>query len=369
MKSTANRGGRPKAPLTLSDDERQKLETWAHRPKGTQRLATRARIILACAEGLDNKAVAARLHINTVTVGKWRKRFLEGRLEGLADEPRPGAPRTITDDVVERVITKTLEEKPKAATHWSTRGMAEAVGLSQTAISRVWRAFGLKPHLSESFKLSTDPYFVEKVRDVVGLYMSPPENAIVLSVDEKSQVQALDRTQPLLPMAPGQAERGTHDYVRNGTTSLFAALNVATGQVIGKCYRRHRQKEFLKFLNEIDSQVPRGPGVEIHIILDNYGTHKTAAVKRRFERHPGHRLHFTPTSGSWLNQVERFFAEITEKRIRRGVFRSVAALEKAIMDYLAAHNEKPRPFVWTANADLILDRVKRVCERISNSGH
>jgi transposase len=369
MKTTANRGGRPKAPLTLSDDERQKLETWAHRPKSTQRLATRARIILACAAGLDNKAVAARLHINTVTVGKWRKRFLEDRLEGLADEPRPGAPRTITDDVVERVITKTLEEKPKAATHWSTRGMAEAVGLSQTAISRVWRAFGLKPHLSESFKLSTDPYFVEKVRDVVGLYMSPPENAIVLSVDEKSQVQALDRTQPLLPMTPGQAERGTHDYVRNGTTSLFAALNVATGQVIGKCYRRHRQQEFLKFLNEIDSQVPREPGVEIHIILDNYGTHKTAAVKRWFERHPEYRLHFTPTSGSWLNQVERFFAEITEKRIRRGVFRSVAALEKAIMDYLAAHNEKPRPFVWTANADLILNRVKRVCERISNSGH
>ena len=364
-----NKGGRPKPVLTLTDDERQKLETWAHRPKSTQRLATRARIVLACSDGLDNKEVAARLGINTATVGKWRGRFLESRLDGLADEPRPGAPRTITDEIVERVVTKTLEEKPKAATHWSTRRMAEAVGLFQTAISRVWRAFGLKPHLSETFKLSTDPFFVEKVRDVVGLYMSPPENAIVLSVDEKSQVQALDRTQPLLPMTPGQAERGTHDHVRNGTTSLFAALNVATGRVIGKCYRRHRQQEFLKFLNETDAQIEREPGVEIHLILDNYGTHKTAAVKRWFERHPEYRLHFTPTSGSWLNQVERFFAAITERRIRRGVFRSVAALEKAIMEYLAAHNENPRPFVWTANADLILDRVKRVCERISNSGH
>jgi transposase len=364
-----SQGGRPKAPLALCDDERQKLEIWASRPKSTQRLATRAKIILACAEGLDNKTAAARLRVNVVTVGKWRKRFLADRLEGLADEPRPGAPRTVTDTVVEQVITKTLEERPKASTHWSTRGMAEAVGLSQTAVSRIWRAFGLKPHLSETFKLSTDPFFVEKVRDVVGLYMSPPANAIILSIDEKSQVQALDRTQPLLPMAPGQAERGTHDYVRNGTTSLFAALNVATGHVIGKCYRRHRQHEFLKFLNEVDAQLAKGPGVGIHIVLDNYGTHKTPSVKRWFERHPEYHLHFTPTSGSWLNQVERFFGEITERRIRRGVFRSVAALEKAIMEYLANHNENPRPFVWTADAELILNRVKRVCERTSNSGH
>jgi transposase len=369
MMTTKSKGGRPKPPVTLSDDERQKLDTWASRPTSAQRLALRSRIVLACAEGLDNKDVAARLRINVVTVGKWRKRFLEDRLDGLADEPRPGAPRTITDVMVEEVVTKTLEEKPKAATHWSTRGMATTVGLSQSAIVRIWNAFGLKPHRGKTFKLSTDPYFVEKVRDVVGLYMSPPENAIVLSVDEKSQVQALDRTQPLLPMTPGQAERGTHDYVRNGTTSLFAALNVATGAVIGKCYRRHRQQEFLKFLNEIDAQVEREPGVEIHIILDNYGTHKTAAVKRWFERHPEYHLHFTPTSGSWLNQVERFFAEITEKRIRRGAFRNVAALEKAILEYLADHNENPRPFVWTANADLILNRVKKVCERISNSGH
>jgi transposase len=364
-----NPGGRPKASLCLSDDERQKLETWAGRPKSTQRLATRARIILACAEGLDNNQVAARLRINRVTVGKWRSRFVEDRLDGLADEPRPGAPRTITDAMVERVVTKTLEEKPKAATHWSTRGMARAVGLSQSAIVRVWNAFGLKPHKAETFKLSTDPYFVEKVRDVVGLYLNPPEKAIVLSIDEKSQVQALDRTQPLLPLSPGQAERGTHDYVRNGTTSLFAALNVATGEVIGKCYRRHRQQEFLKFLEEIDARIAKEPGVTIHIILDNYGTHKTPKVKRWFQRHPEYRLHFTPTSGSWLNQVERFFAEITEKRIRRGVFRSVAALEAAIMEYLANHNEDPRPFVWTAAADLILERVKKVCERISNSGH
>jgi transposase len=363
-----SKGGRPKAPLILTDDERQKLQTWASRPKSTQRLAARAKIVLACAEGLDNKDVAVRLQVNSVTVGKWRKRFLVDRLDGLADEPRPGAPRSITDARVEEVVTKTLEEKPKSATHWSTRGMAKTVGLSQTAIVRIWQAFGLKPHQSESFKLSTDPYFVEKVRDVVGLYMSPPDNAIVLSVDEKSQVQALDRTQPLLPMTPGQAERGTHDYVRNGTTSLFAALNVATGKVIGKCYKRHRQQEFLKFLKEIDTQVTREAGVQIHIIMDNYGTHKTPSVKRWFERHPEYHLHFTPTSGSWLNQVERFFAEITEKQIRRGVFRSVAALEKAIMEYLAAHNENPKPFVWTAGADLILNRVKKVCERISNSG-
>ncbi len=300
--------GRPKPILALNDDEHQKLKTWASRPKSTQRIALRAAIILACSEGLNNKDVAARLRINTVTVGKWRQRFLENRLDGLVDEPRPGAPRSISDEKVEEVITKTLEEKPKAATHWSTRGMAQAAGLSQSAIVRIWNAFGLKPHKSETFKISTDPYFVEKVRDIVGLYMNPPENAIVLSIDEKSQVQALDRTQPLLPMSPGQAERGTHDYVRNGTTSLFAALNVATGQVIGKCYRRHRQHEFLKFIKEVDASIVREPGVEIHIVLDNYGTHKTPMVKRWFEKHPEYHLHFTPTSSSWLNQVERFFA-------------------------------------------------------------
>ena len=360
---------RPMAELILSDDERQTLKTWASRPKSTQRLATRAKIVLACAEGADNKAVAARLGVCPATVGTWRARFVERRLEGLTDEPRPGAPRKISDADVERVVTKALETKPKAATHWSTRGMAKAEGLSQSSVGRIWRAFGLKPHRAESFKLSTDPHFVEKVRDVVGLYMSPPERAIVLCVDEKSQVQALDRTQPLLPMTPGKGERPTHDYVRNGTTSLFAALNVATGEVIGRCHRRHRHQEFLKFLNELDSKLVREPGVEIHLVLDNYGTHKTAAVKRWFLRHPEYHLHFTPTSSSWLNQVERFFGEITEKRIRRGAFRSVAALEAAIREYLEHHNASPKPFKWTADADLILDRVKKVIERTSDSGH
>jgi transposase len=360
---------RPKPELVLTDDERQTLQSWASRPKSTQRTATRARIVLACAEGHDNESAAARLGICAATVGTWRRRFVERRLEGLADEPRPGAPRTVTDADVERVVTRTLESKPKAATHWGTRGLAEELGRSQSTVSRVWRAFGLKPHKAETSRLSTDPFFIEKVRDVVGLYMSPPDNAIVLCVDEKSQVQALDRTQPLLPTTPGQAERHTHDYVRNGTTSLFAALSVATGEVIGKCHRRHRHQEFLKLLEEIDAKVPKEPGVEIHLVLDNYATHKTPAVKRWFLRHPEYRLHFTPTSGSWLNLVERFFAEITEKRIRRGVFRSVAALEAAIREYLEHHNASPKPFVWTADADLILNRIKRVCERTSDSGH
>ena len=360
---------RPKPALILSDDERQKLTTWANRPKSTQRLALRARIVLACADEPTNTAVAARLKVCTATVGTWRNRFVARRLDGLVDEPRPGAPRTVTDAEVERVVTKTLETKPANATHWSTRGMAEAAGMSQSAISRIWRAFGVKPHRSETFKLSTDPYFVEKVRDVVGLYLSPPERAIVLSVDEKSQVQALDRTRPVLPMTPAQVERGTHDYVRNGTTSLFAALNVATGQVIGKCHRRHRHQEFLKFLDHVDASVVREPGVSIHVVLDSYATHKTPAVKRWLRRHPEYHLHFIPTSSSWLSQIERFFAEITEKRIRRGVFKSVQALEQAIMAYLAEHNTDPRPFAGVADADAILDRIKRVCERTSDSGH
>ena len=270
---------------------------------------------------------------------------------------------------VEEVITRTLETKPDNATHWSTRTMARTLGLSQSAIGRIWRAFGLQPHRSEAFKLSTDPFFIDKVRDIVGLYLNPPERAIVLSVDEKSQVQALDRTQPLLPLNPGQAERHTHDYVRHGTTSLFAALNVATGEVLGNCYRKHRQQEFVKFLNCIADTYPEKPGEEIHLVLDNYGTHKTPKVKRWLQRHPRFVVHFTPTSASWLNQVERFFAEITEKRIRRGAFQNVKALERAIQDYLDAHNKSPKPFVWTATAELILSRVKDNCERINNSGH
>ena len=356
-------------PLTLTDDEREKLEAWVRRPKTSQRLALRSRIVLAAAAGEANTAVARRLRVTMPTVGKWRARFLADRLEGLVDEPRPGAPRTITDADVEAVVTKTLESKPDNATHWSSRGMAAACGLSQTAVARIWRAFGLKPHLSETFKLSTDPFFVEKVRDVVGLYLNPPDRAIVLSVDEKSQVQALNRTQPLIPMTPGQAERGTHDYERHGTTSLFAALNVATGEVIGQCYRRHRQQEFVRFLDAIDVAVPEEEGVAVHLILDNYGTHKAPRVRRWLARHPRFVVHFTPTSGSWLNQVERFFAEITDRRIRRGSFRSVKALEQAIADYLATHNTDPKPFVWTASADLILRKVEDVCKRINNSGH
>lgn len=361
--------GRPLKPIVLTDDERAKLVTWSRRPTTAQRLALRAKIVLAAADGQANSAIASDLRVTLPTVGKWRQRFLECRLDGLTDEPRPGAPRTITDAQVEDIVTQTLETKPKAATHWSTRGMAKATGLSQTAISRIWRAFGLKPHLHETFKFSTDPYFVEKVRDVVGLYLNPPERAIVLSVDEKSQVQALDRSQPVLPMTTGQAERGTHDYVRNGTTSLFSALNVATGNVIGKCYRRHRQQEFLKFLAEIDAALPVDEGVTIHLVMDNYATHKTPAVKRWLTRHPRFVVHFTPTSASWINQVERFFAEITEKRIRRGVFKSVKALEHAIEEYLADHNADPKPFRWTATADMILRKVEEVCKRTCNSGH
>lgn len=360
---------RPKPDLILTADERDKLTTWANRPKSSQRLALRARIVLACADEPSNKAVAARPGVCGATVGTWRTRFVARRLDGLVDDPRPGAPRTVTGADVERVVTRTLETKPANATHWSARGMARATGLSQSAITRIWRASGLEPHRADAFKLSTAPFLVEKVRDVVGLYLSPPDRAIVLPVDEKSQVLALDRTQPTLPMTPTQAERGTHDYVRHGTTSLLAALNVATGQVIGECHRRHRHREFVRFLDHLDATLPKEPGVSVHPVLDNYATHKTPAVKRWLPRHPEYHLHFIPTSSSWLNQVERFFAAITEKRIRRGVFRSVPALEQAITAYLAEHNTDPKPFAWVADADSILDRIKKVCERTSDSGH
>ena len=361
--------GRPKAELVLSNEERQTLERWARRPKSSQQLALRARIVLACDSSRTNQQVAGELRVTMQTVGKWRSRFVARRLDGLLDEPRPGAPRTVSDEQVEKVITKTLETKPEHATHWSTRGMAKATGLSQTAISRIWRAFNLQPHRTETFKLSTDPLFIDKVRDIVGLYLNPPDRAIVLCVDEKSQVQALDRSQPLLPMGPGQAERRTHDYVRHGTTSLFAALDVATGKVIGRCHQQHRHQEFIKFLELIDERIPETQGTSIHLVMDNYATHKTPKVKRWFARRPRYHVHFIPTSSSWLNQVERFFAEITEKRIRRGAFRSVQALRTAIENYLDHHNRNPRPFAWTADADLILARVKKVCKRICNSGH
>jgi transposase len=356
-------------PLVLSDEERETLERWVRRPKTSQRLALRSRIVLTCSEGLSNTAVADKLGLEFGTVSKWRARFMKLRLDGLSDAPRPGAPRTIGDAEVELVVTKTLESKPVNATHWTTRSMAAATGMSQSAVLRIWQAFGLQPHRSETFKLSEDPQFIDKVRDVVGLYMSPPANAIVLSIDEKSQVQALDRTQPLLPMEPGQAERRTHDYFRHGTTSLFAALNVATGEIIGECHRRHRHQEFLKFLKRLDEGLNREPNTQIHLILDNYGTHTAPAVRRWFVRHPEYHLHFTPTSASWLNMIERFFAEITDKRIRRGVFRSVPALERAIYEYLEHRNKEPKPFVWTADADAILEKVGNVCRRINESAH
>jgi transposase len=361
------RTGRPKKPLVVSSEERAKLQQWARRPKTAQRLAGRARMVLGCAEGLSNQTVARQCRVSTHTVGKWRERFRRARLEGLADELRPGAPREISDPQVEAVITRTLESTPPQATHWSTRSMARATKLSHMAVARIWRAFGLQPHRTETFKLSSDPFFVEKVRDIVGLYLNPPEHAVVLCVDEKSQVQALDRTRPLLPLRPGVPARQTHDYIRHGTTSLFAALEVATGKVIGTCQRRHRSREFLKFLEGVDRQLPRGP--DVHIVMDNYGTHKTPKVKRWFARHPRYRLHFTPTSASWLNQVERFFAEITRRRIRRGTFTHVRELEQAIHDYLAHHNRNPKPFVWTATANTILGKVKRFCERTYVTEH
>jgi transposase len=363
------RTGRPLKPLQLTEEERAKLETLARRPKTDQRTAQRARIILGCAQGLGRQAVAASAGVTVQTVGTWRERFRLGRLNALGDLPRPGQPRQITDTKVEAVVTRTLETRPKEATHWSTRTMAEASGLTQSAIVRIWRAFGLKPHLQENFKLSTDPFFVEKVRDIVGLYLNPPERtrAVVLCVDEKSQVQALDRSQPVLPMRPGQAERHTHDYYRHGTTSLFAALDVATGKVLGRCHAQHRQQEFVRFLDHIEANVPRG--LDIHLVLDNYATHKTPKVAAWLKKRPRYHLHFTPTSSSWLNQVERWFAKITQARIRRGVFKSVDELIDAIDAYIAEHNRDPKPFLWTASADLILGRVERLCKRINNSPH
>ena len=361
------RTGRPKKPLQVSVEEREKLEMLARRPKSAQAIAMRARIVLGCDAGLSNQAVAQKLQITGATVGKWRERFLVRRLEGLLDEPRPGAPRSITDAKVEEVVTQTLETMPANSTHWSTRLMAERSGLSQTAIARIWRAFGLQPHRSENFKLSKDPQFVEKVRDIVGLYMNPPDHAIVLCVDEKSQVQALNRTQPIFPLGPGVPARQSHDYERHGVTSLFAALNVKTGETISACHRRHRHQEFLKFLAKIEATLPGS--AEVHIIMDNYGTHKIAKVRNWFARHPRNRVHFTPTSASWLNLVERLFAEVTERCVRRGSHTAVRVLERAMLQYLDQRNGNPKPFVWTADADLILGKVQRLCERISNSEH
>ena len=359
--------GRALPPLAISPEEQEALNRWIRRPKTAQALALRARIVFACETGEPDTAVARQLGLDRATVGKWRRRFLKRRLDGLLDEPRPGAPRTITDADVERVITLTLEEQPEDATHWSTRSMARRTGMSQSAISRIWRAFALQPHRSETFKLSKDPLFIEKVRDIVGLYLHPPERAMVLCVDEKSQIQALDRTAPLLPMRPGQVERRTHDYVRHGTTSLFAALDAKTGEVLASCKARHRSIEFRKFLDQIEASVPAD--LDVHLILDNSSTHKTPLIQRWLAKRPRFQLHFTPTSASWLNQVERWFAALTEKQLRRGVHRSTRELEEAIYAYVETTNNNPKPFIWTKTADDILDSIARFCRRTSNSGH
>lgn len=344
--------GRPLRPVELSAEDREHLERLARRRNAPAREVLRARIVLLAAEGMANKAIAARLSITPQTVSQWRGRFMERGLLGLSEMPRSGAPRTVSDRAVEKIIKLTLEQAPDDATHWSTRRMARQVGISHDTVARVWRAFGLQPHRTESFNLSSDPHFVAKVRDVVGLYMAPPENALVLCVDEKSQIQALERSQPVLPMAPGRPERRTHDYFRHGTTSLFAALDVATGRVIGSLKPRHRSREFLSFLRQIQRQVP--PGLDVHLIVDNYATHKTAAVAQWLRARPHWHLHFTPTHSSWINQIERFFAAITTRRIRRGSFRSLPQLRRAILDL---HNQNPKPFRWTASADSILSKV------------
>ena len=360
------RRGRRLAELVLSEDERERLTSWAARRKTSQALALRSRIVLRCAEGFTSDSVAEYLRVDPKTVWKWRKRFVERRLEGVLDEPRPGAPRKIGDADIERLVTMTLEKTPRDATHWSTRGLAKVSGVSQSTVSRVWRAFGLQPHRTDTFKLSKDPQLVEKVRDIVGLYMNPPDRALVLCVDEKSQIQALDRSAPLLPMRPGQVERRTHDYIRHGTTTLFAALNCTTGEVIGDIHRRHRSVEFRKFLDQIDQAVPKD--LEIHLVVDNYGTHKTALIRNWLAKRPRYQLHFTPTSSSWLNLVERWFALLSQKQLKRGVFRSTKQLEDTIRRFLAIYNEDPRPFVWTKSADDILKSIGRFAERTSDSG-
>ena len=352
---------RAMAELVLSEAEQAKLKQLSSRRKTAQALALRARIVLECAQGLENQEVAAGLGVAKNTVGKWRRRFVEQRMDGLHDEPRSGAPRSIEDAGIEAVIVRTLESLPENATHWSSRGMAKVSGISVSSVQRIWQAFGLQPHRIETFKLSTDPDFVAKVRDVVGLYVAPPEHAVVLCVDEKSQIQALDRSQPMLPMRPGQVARRSHDYKRHGTTSLFAALDIATGHVIGKCYGRHRATEFRKFLDEIEANVPKG--LEVHLIWDNYATHKTSLIRNWLVKRPRWHVHLTPTSASWINQVERFFALITERKIRRGIYRSVAALRADIASYIERHNRDPKPFKWTKSADDILQSIQRFCLR------
>ncbi len=361
------RTGRPKPPVELTEEEREQLSRWARRRKSSQALALRSKIILACGQGLDSKTVAQQVGCSQNTVGKWRSRFIEHRLDGLVDEPRPGRPATVTAEQVEEVVVTTLEQTPKNATHWSRAKMAQRTGLSASTIGRIWKAFDLKPHRSDGFKLSNDPMFVEKVYDIVGLYLNPPESAVVLSVDEKSQVQALSRSQPAFPMMPGMAEKRTHDYYRHGTTSLFAALNVADGTVIASTHRRHRAVEFKKFLTKIDKQVP--DHLDVHVICDNYGTHKHPDVTAWLGRHPRFHFHFTPTYSSWINQVERLFAEVTRELLQRSDHRSVQALEKDLREWVKAWNQDPKPFIWTKTAEEILESLGRLMQRTKGAGH
>jgi transposase len=355
------------AELVLTDEERETLQRWARRAKSSQALAQRSRIVLGCAAGKSNKDVAAEVGVWPQTVGKWRQRFVENRLDGLSDEPRPGGPRTISDEQIEEVLVATLERQPTDATHWSRASMAKESGLSKSTVGRVWKAFGLKPHLVDTFKISNDPQFIEKVRDVVGLYLDPPEKALVLCVDEKSQIQALDRSAQVLPMMPGMPERRTHDYLRHGITTLFAALDVATGEVYGSIHRRHRATEFKKFLITLDQQIPAD--LDVHLICDNYATHKAPAVATWLGAHPRFHMHFTPTYSSWLNQVERWFGLLTDKKLRRGAHRSIQALEKDIRDWIANWNDNPKPFAWTKSADAILEHLNSYLQRIPGAGH
>ena len=359
--------GRPVAEVVLTDEERDTLIRWSRRAKSSQALAQRCRIVLGCAAGKSNQDVAAELGIWPQTVGKWRRRFVDKRLEGLVDEHRPGAPRTVSDEQIEQVVVATLERTPADATHWSRASMATESGLSRSTVGRIWKTFGLKPHQVDTFKLSNDPQFIDKVRDVVGLYLNPPDKALVLCVDEKSQIQALDRSAPVLPMMPGMPERRTHDYVRHGITTLFAALDISSGQVIGSIHRRHRSVEFKKFLAKLDKEIPAD--LDVHLICDNYTTHKSPTIQTWLATHPRFHMHFTPTYSSWLNQVERWFGLLTDKRLRRSAHKSLRALENDIRDWLAAWNKDPQPFIWTKSADEIFERLASYLQRIPDAGH
>jgi putative transposase len=359
--------GRPKSELVLSEDERVPLSSLAGSRSLPHAIVARAKVVLWSVEGVSNSEIATRLQWTSATVGKWRRRFIERRLPGLYDELRPGRPRSIEDEKIATLLRRTIASKPKAGTHWTVRDAAQVSGISKSTVHRLFQAFAVQPHRTRSFKLSTDPFFVEKVRDIVGLYLNPPDHALVLCVDEKSQIQALNRTQPVLPMGLGYVEGVTHDYVRNGTTTLFAALDIATGTVFTECRPRHRHQEFLAFLRRLDECIPSG--LDVHLIVDNYATHKHPKVRTWLAQRPRYQIHFTPTYSSWLNQVERWFALITQRAIRRGSFRSVKELVQKIESFVQHYNRTSRPFVWTATADSILRKISRLCSRISGTQH